>query len=187
MAKTPDDAAATMIANLPEKTGKAMPAWLKIAARAGLEKHGQLVKFLKEEHGVTHGYANLIAHTFLKSSAMSSSDGDLIEAQYAGPKAELRAIYDKLLAATKKLGKDVEVAPKKAYASLRRSKQFALFQPSTKTRLDVGLNLKGDPTTKRLEASGSFNSMCSHRVRLSSPADVDAELIGWIRAAYDRA
>lgn len=84
-------------------------------------------------------------------------------------------------------GSDVEFAPKKAYVSLRRSKQFALVQPSTKTRVDVGLKLRDAAPEGRLEASGSFNAMVSHRVRVESPAEVDAELIGWLRKAYDEA
>jgi hypothetical protein len=71
--------------------------------------------------------------------------------------------------------------------SLRRSKQFGLLQPSTATRLDVGLNLKGVPASGRLEASGSFNSMCTHRVRVASAKDVDAALVSWIRMAYEQA
>ena len=84
-----------------------------------------------------------------------------------------------------KFGKDIEVAPKKAYVSLRRNKQFAIIQPTTKTRVDVGINLKGVPSTDRLEDSGSFNSMVSHRVRLESKQDVDAELRKWLKQAYD--
>jgi len=71
--------------------------------------------------------------------------------------------------------------------SVRRSKQFALIQPSTATRVDVGLILKKTPALGRLEESGSFNAMFTHRVRLASPADVDAELIAWLRQAYDAA
>ena len=84
-------------------------------------------------------------------------------------------------------GKDVDLSPKKAYVSLRRSKQFGLIQPSTATRLDVGLNLKGVAPKGRLEASGSFNSMCTHRVRLESVKDVDAELVAWLKQAYEKA
>jgi hypothetical protein len=69
--------------------------------------------------------------------------------------------------------------------SLRRHKQFAIVQPSTKTRVDVGINLKDADVTKRLEASGSFNAMVSHRVRLSSADEVDAELLGWLHQAYE--
>ena len=86
-----------------------------------------------------------------------------------------------------KFGKDVELAPKKTYVSLRRAKQFGLVQPSTKTRVDVGINLKGMPPTDRLEASGSFNAMVSHRVRVASAKEVDAELIGWLKRAYEHA
>jgi hypothetical protein len=60
-----------------------------------------------------------------------------------------------------------------------------LIQPSTADRLDVGINLKGTPADGRLEASGSFNSMVSHRVRVRGASDVDAELVGWLRKAYE--
>lgn len=184
---TPEEAEATMIANLHEKTGKTLAQWLKIAQSSDLAKHGEIVKLLKGEHGLTHGYANLVAHKALQSDAGSAAGDDLIADQYAGPKSALRPIYDALIAAVQKLGKDVEIAPKKAYVSLRRNKQFAIVQPSTKTRVDVGLNLKGAPTTARLEASGSFNAMVSHRVRLENVKDVDVELKRWLQAAYEQA
>jgi hypothetical protein len=182
---TPDEMAASMKANLKEKTGKTLAQWLELTSASGLEKHGQIVKLLKADHGVTHGYANLIAHEALQSAAGHAAGGDLVAAQYSGKKAGLKPIYDALLAAAAELGKDVEVSPKKSYVSLRRSKQFALIQPSTATRVDVGLNLKGAPVTDRLETSGSFNSMCSHRVRVTSAKDVDAELKRWLKQAYE--
>jgi predicted transport protein len=177
MAKSPEEMAAAMIANMKEKTGKTLDAWVKIAARSGLEKHGQTIKHLKSEHGMTHGFANLVAHTALKSDASWQESDDLVSARYAGPKEPLRPIYDALIKAVGRFGKDVEISPKKAYVSLRRNKQFGLIQPSTKPRVDVGINLKGVQPTKRLEASGSFNSMVSHRVRVSDVSEVDKELI----------
>lgn len=185
MPKSPEEMAAAMIANLKEKTGKTLPQWIRIAQSAKLEKHGQIVKFLKTDHEMTHGFANLVAHKTLKSDAGSSDGGDLIAAQYSGPKASLRPIFDALMSKIKAFGKDVELAPKKAYVSLRRNKQFGLIQPSTKTRVDVGINLKGVAARGRLEASGSFNQMVSHRVRVSDVKEVDAELLTWLRKAYD--
>lgn len=134
-----------------------------------------------------HGYANLVAMTALKGDAPAPAGEDLVAAQYAGKKAGLRPAYDRLAAAVAKFGADVELSPKKTYVSLRRSKQFALVQPSTAERLDVGINLKGVPAKGRLEASGSFNAMVSHRVRVAGEKDIDAELVGWLRAAYDQA
>ena len=188
MAKSPEEMAAAMVANMKSKTGKTLPQWVKIAKAAKLEKHGQMVKLLKGEHEITHGFANLVAHTVLEErSGGAPASGDLVNAQYSGKKAALRPVHDALMAAVAKLGKDVEIAPKKAYVSLRRSKQFAIIQPSTATRVDVGLNLKGDDTTDRLEASGSFNSMVSHRVRVTDVKQVDAQLKRWLKAAYSRA
>ena len=137
---------------------------------------------------MTHGFANLVAHKTLKSDAGSSgSTDDLVASQYSGAKAELKPVYDALVKAVGALGKDVEIAPKKTYVSLRRSKQFALIQPSTKTRVDLGLNLKSAKATGKLEASGSFNSMVSHRVRLESPKDVTKDVKAWLKKAYSEA
>lgn len=187
MAKSPDEALATMIDNLPEKTGRSLAEWLQVARQAGKSKHGELVKYLKAEHGVTHGYANLIAHKHLEAQAPAAAEPDLVGSQYAGDKAGLKPIYDALIEAVRGFGSDVEISPKKTYVSLRRSKQFALVQPSTKTRIDVGINLKGMEPRGRLEASGSFNAMVTHRVRVARPADVDQQLIGWLREAYQQA
>lgn len=187
MAKSPEDAEATMIANLNEKTGKSLEQWIKIAFSSKLTKHGELVKHLKEEHGLTHGYANLVVHYHLKSSASSAAPDDLISAQYSGSKVALKPIYDRLGKSIEEFGSDVEFAPKKAYVSIRRAKQFAILQPSTAARLDVGINLKGVDAHGRLEASGSFNAMVSHRVRVEKMADVDKELIAWLKQAYDAA
>lgn len=182
-----EDAMASMIANMKANTGKSLDEWLKITAKAKLTKHGEIVKMLKTDHALGHGFANLVAHKTLASDAASSDSEDLVAAQYAGPKAALKPAYDKLVAIVEKLGKDVELSPKKAYVSLRRSKQFGLIQPSTATRLDLGLNLKGVAPTGRLEASGSWNTMVTHRVKLASAKDVDAEIAAWLKAAYDAA
>ena len=185
---SPDTAAQTMINNLPEKTGKSLDQWLKILAKLRFEKHGEIVKWLKSEHAVTHGFANLIAHLH-RDAVASDSDGevDLVGVQYEGPKAGLRPIYDAIIKLVSDFGNDIEIAPKKAYVSLRRSKQFALVQPSTRDRVDVGINLKGQPPTARLEKSGSFNAMVSHRVRVTKKGEVDADLKRWLRKAYDAA
>ncbi|NOX83486.1 MAG: DUF4287 domain-containing protein [Alphaproteobacteria bacterium] len=188
MASSPEDMANAMIANMKEKTGKMLAQWITIAKKSGEEKHGGIVKHLKSEHGMTHGFANLVALKTLKSDAGSAGGDDaLIAAQYAGPKAGLKPIYDALIKVAKACGKDVEVSPKKAYVSLRRNKQFAIIQPSTKTRLDLGLNFKNQPVAGRLEKSGSFNAMVSHRVRLEKTADVDKDVKAWLKKAYAQA
>jgi hypothetical protein len=188
MAKSPEEGMASLHRNLLAKTGKSIDEWAVIARATGLGKHKDLVAYLKADHELSHGYANQIAQRALAAddSPKAGSD-DLVTAQYAGTKASLRPIHDALVEAARGFGPDVECSPKKAYVSLRRSKQFGLIQPSTATRVDVGLILKGVEPAGRLEASGSFNAMFTHRVKVNSLAEVDAELIGWLRQAYDEA
>lgn len=179
MTKSPEAAIETMIANLCEKTGKPFEHWIKVARQSGFSKHGEVVKFLKAEHEFTHGYANLVAQRAL---AQPAGEVDLVEAQYQGARAALRPIHDALVAAAVKFGKDVEVAPKKTCVSLRRARQFALIQPASNTRVDLGLKLEGVPLGGRLEAWPS--TMCTHRVRLESIKDIDRELLGLLKQAF---
>jgi Domain of unknown function (DUF5655)/Domain of unknown function (DUF4287) len=184
-----DAATATMIRNLEAQSGKSLAQWKQVVAGLGLKKHGEIVKALKAGHGLGHGYANLVAHHAIGTvDATGAGGGDaLVDALYAGERAALRPIHEAIVDAVKGFGADVEIAPKKTCVSLRRSKQFALVQPTTKTRVDVGINLKGVPAAGRLELSGSFNAMVSHRVRITAVGEVDPVLVGWLRDAYDRA
>lgn len=81
----------------------------------------------------------------------------------------------------------MEIAPKKAYVSLRRKTQFAIVQPSTNTRMDIGLIIKGKDTTERLEEGGKWNGMYTHRVRVAEKGEINPELVGWLKEAYDSA
>lgn len=178
----------TMIDNMPDKTGKSLEEWFEVITAAGLEKHGDIMALLKGAHGVTHGFANTIAILYRQQAAGGPpAAADLVAAQYAGDKAALTPIYQAILDVVNGFGPDVEIAPKKSYVSLRRKKQFAVVQPSTKTRVDVGLNLKDAPPTERLQGGGAFGGMCSHKVAISSPDEIDAEVIAWLNQAYQQA
>lgn len=172
---------------LTAKTGRGLDEWVKAARATGIGKHKALVDHLKASEGLTHGYANSVALKTFGSDASAIGDEALLAAMFAGPKSELKPIYDRLIAIVSGFGSDVELAPKKGYVSLRRSKQFAILQPSARDRFDVGINLKGVEPGPRLEASGSFNAMVSHRVRIGSIEQIDEELVGWLRAAFERA
>jgi Domain of unknown function (DUF4287)/Domain of unknown function (DUF5655) len=179
------EATATMVKNIEATTGQTMAEWIRRARSSGFSKHGEILKWLKEKHGIGHGYANHIAKSALASD--EPNEQNLVAAQYAGKKSALIPLYSALEKVMKSLGSDVEIAPKKNNVSIRRSKQFALLQPSTAERIDVGLVLKGVKPTARLEASGSFNAMFTHRVRVSSERELDGEFKGWLKQAYAKA
>lgn len=157
--------------------------WYAVLDGAGLDKHSQLVAYLKQEHGVTHGYANGIVLQY-RSRGTSTSDDDLVDAQYAGPKASLRPIYERLVSAVLPFGDDVDVSPKKTSVSLRRSKQFAVIEAASAKRVQQGINLRDAAPTDRLQAA---TGMCTHKVSLTSLDQVDPELVAWLKGAYDLA
>jgi predicted transport protein len=181
-----DKATQTMIENLNKNTGKTLEQWIGIVKEQNFAKHGEIVKFLKEQHGFTHGFANLVAHKTKETDAGSvENKDDLITSQYQG-KEHFRPIYDKLISEIQTLGNDIEIAPKKAYVSVRRKKQFATLNPATKTRFEIGINLKGQEPKGKLEAEKP-NAMCSHKINLADIKEIDKEVIEWIKKAYENA
>ena len=187
MSESLDKAYATQIANIEKLTGKKLADWVSIVNKSGFTKHGELVSFLKEKHGFTHGNANMVVHHAKQSHAgAEENETDWITEQYKG-KENLKPWYDKIMGEINKFGKDIEVSPKKAYVSLRRKKQFAIIQPSTKARMDVGLNIKGVAPSGNVEAAGSWNAMCTHRIKLEDEKLINKELISWIKQSYDQA
>lgn len=187
MSEAIDKATQTQISNIEKNTGKTLKQWIDIVNKCGFTKHGELVKFLKNKHGFTHGNANVVVHFAKQSHAGATENSDdLITEQYKG-KENLKPWYDKIMVEINKFGKDVEVAPKKAYVSLRRKKQFALIQPSTKERLDVGLNIKGVEPSGVVEDGKKWNAMCTHRIRIENEKAINKELVNWIKQAYDQA
>jgi len=169
---------------LKEKTGRTLEEWVALVKPKGFTKHSEIVAYLKAEHGFTHGYANLVALKAREADAGSIDDADLVAAQYSKGKESLKPVYDKLLEIISSFGADVTVVPKKANVSIRAKRQFALIQPSTKNRIDLGLKFDQAPENERILDSGPFGTMCTHRVILTSVQQVDQELCEIVNEAY---
>jgi len=183
-----DKALETQLKNIQAKTGKSLDQLYAIIAKSGLSKYGEIRDMLKAKLGLGHGDANTVVHFYFKANETAGAEGvktDVLAEIYAGAKAELRPIHDRLMADIEKFG-PFEIAPKKGYVSLRRKKQFAMIGPATKTRVEGGLNMKGVPGTDRLIEQKS-GGMCQYKVNVTAPQEVDQELIAWIRTAYDNA
>lgn len=184
-----DKAIETQLKNIQTRTGKTLDQLYAIIRKSGLAKHGEIRDMLKRDLGMGHGDANTLVHTFLKADSatadQTASSADPLDQIYVGPKTALRPIHEKLMEAISKLG-EFESAPKKTYISLRRKKQFAMIGPATNTRVEVGLNMKGVNGTDRLTELPP-GQMCQYKVKLTDVKEVDKELIGWIRQAYDSA
>lgn len=184
---------ATQLANIEKKTGKSLAELVKFVKASGLVKHGEIRDMLKDQLKLGHGDANTLTHVALDPTRMPGAapaaakddGGDPAAAFYTGAKSALKPIHDKLMSEIEKFGA-FEIAPKKTYLSLRRKKQFAMIGPATNTQVEVGLNMKGVKATNRLVAMPE-KSMCQYKVRVADVAEVDKELIGWIRQAFDAA
>ncbi|MDP9142609.1 MAG: DUF4287 domain-containing protein [Pseudomonadota bacterium] len=191
----PQAAVITQLRNIQARTSKTIGELHAAVRASGLAKHGERRSWLIEQFGLGYGDANTVVHFLDKplpsldgettAPPSTSSDDDPLDAIYTGSKAHLRALHEKLQARIDALGPH-EKAPKKTYISLRRKKQFAMLGPATKDQLELGLNVKELPADPRLKAQPP-GKMCNYVVRFGTEGEIDARLIGWVKAAYDAA
>ncbi len=165
------------IDNIKAKTGKTPEDFKVLAEKKGLlepgVKTGQIVAWLKEDFGLGHGHAMAIVLTLKSASQPRLSTDEQVTKHFSGDKARWLEPYNELLAKVSTFGSDVSVAPGGSYISiLRNGKKFAIIQV-TSGRLDIGIKLKGTEPTNRFEAAGEWNTMVTHRVRISDPKQVE--------------
>lgn len=177
--------------NIQEQTGKSPQDFIQLADKKGFlkpgVKAGDIVAWLKKDFSLGHGHAMAIVLLLRQASGPMPTSDDKISKQFSGARAHWRKAYDGLLSKIDKFGPDVSVDPTDTYISLlRNKKKFAVVQVSS-DRMDLGIKLKGIPAKGRFEKSGTWNQMVTHRVRLKEPRQIDAELLSWLRQAYDKA
>ena len=175
------DATAKQLANIEAATGLSLASFVDRIRTAELEKHGEIVKFLKQDLGLTHGNANLIAAKSREILAGGpASEAELLDGQFKGAKANMRELFDAL---EQMVGEfDARVVQKTGVSYRTTRKQFALVKVASGKRIELGLNLPSTPDDARVSEVGG---MCSHRVNLASSADIDATLSSWIDAARE--
>jgi hypothetical protein len=172
------------------KTGMDPADFQKIAAEKGLLKGdikaGPIQKWLKDDYDLGAGHSMALVSVFRESLLPQPTREEALDKFFLGPKAGWQLTWDELMAQIMKFGSDVSLQPTDTYIGIvRAGKKFAVVA-TTATRMDVGLKLKGEPVTPRLGASGNWNAMCTHRVQLFDGAELDDQLLGWLREAYDR-
>ncbi|MBK7316330.1 DUF5655 domain-containing protein [Candidatus Villigracilis affinis] len=184
-----DKAIQTQINNIQKKTGKSLAELAAIAKKSGLSKHGELRDMFKEKLGLGHGDANALVHAIFESDGTRAAEGKnedaVLDEIYSGAKAGFRPIHEKLMKEINKFG-EFEIVPKKGYVSLRRKKQFAMIGPKTNTRFEVGINAKDFKQNARLLEQPK-GSMCNYIVNVSDAREVDAELVAWLKSAFEGA
>jgi len=185
-----------IVTNLPDKTGRSLDQWLALIKKEGPTAEAEQVKWLKTRHSLGGTTAGLIAER-AQGKGEENSDGALyvraaagyVEAMYDGPKADLRPLHDALIELVRSLGEDVKICPCTTIVPFYREHVFAQIKPTTRTRIDFGLALKGvmKKVPKRLIDTGGLQKgdRITHRIPITTPAEIDAEVREWAEIAYD--
>jgi hypothetical protein len=174
----------TVLANCEENTGRTLPQWVQLAKKARV-KDARGARAWGREQGLSIVYQTAVVETLFPAE---DADDALVEEQYSGPKATLKPVYDALVKAVRAFGADVEIMPRKSQVTLSRTTSFAVVRAATRDRVDVAMKLHGVAATGRLAScKGAMRSDPSHVVQVRTVKEVDRELLGWLRKAYERA
>jgi hypothetical protein len=174
----------TVVANCESNTGQTLPRWVSLAKKARVRDAKEARAWAKAQ-GLSVVYQSAVVEALFPSTG---GEDAMVDAQYSGAKEALRPIYDALVAAVRALGQDIEVMPRKSQVTFSRATSFAVVRPATRDRVDVALKLHGETPTSRLVLDPkAMKSDPSHVVGVNAVKDVDQELRGWLRKAYDRA
>lgn len=174
--------------SLPEKTGKSLEEWVSAVLEAGIDPLDQrsVRNWLKDEHGLTKPQQEAVAIAAAKEAGWTEPGADdHLTTQYSGKKSGLKPIYDALIKEVTALGEDVVVEVRAAFAAVNRSRQFAAIQPTTATRLDLGLRFTKPPADSRLQPAKA-PGQSTHKLGLTSVDDIDEGVRGLLRQAYEQ-
>jgi Domain of unknown function (DUF5655)/Domain of unknown function (DUF4287) len=183
------------IAELKQKTGRSVDEWLKLIRRSGPKDEKARREWLKTEYGLGTNSAWWLAERAEGKGAeagdadeyLRAADG-YVETMFSGAKAALRPVYDALLKLAFGIGKDVKACPCQTIVPLYRNHVIAQIKPTTRTRIDFGFALGDMKLMGRLIDTGGFakKDRITHRIEITSLADIDDEVKHWLKVAYDR-
>ena len=174
--------------NLPKRTGKTLEQWAKLVKSKAPRSTKERVDWLRSEHGLGGPTASVIvAAAEGRDLAATYEDSDaLVDTMYSGGKAALKPIHEAALKAARALGKDVTASARKTYVTLSRKRQFAVIQPTTRTRVDIGFALPRVKPTARLKKTTTVGGgRITHCIACSKAKDLDAEVKKWLKIAYE--
>ncbi len=183
------------VGELKQKTGRTLEEWLAHIKKAGPKSEEARREWLKKEYGLGTNTAWWLAER-AEGKGEEAGDPDLylkaaegyVEEMFSGGKAGLRPIYDALLKLGLKTGKEAKACPCQTIVPLYRNHVFAQIKPTTQTRIDMGFALGDMKPTGRLIDTGGFakKDRITHRIPITSLADIDDEVKHWLKVAYDR-
>lgn len=183
------------IASLKDKTGRTLQQWITLTQKQGPTSEAERRDWLKREHQFGTNAAWTIAQRATGRGGAEDDDPasylraaqKYVDEMFAGKKAALRPIFDALMEAGHALGKDVRACPCTTIVPLYRKHVFAQIKPTTNTRVDLGLCLRGVKPTKRLLDTGgeAKGDRITHRIAIESVEEMDDEALKWLKRAYD--
>ncbi len=183
------------IASLPAKTGRSLEQWVRLVEKEGPPTEKERRAWLKKKFGLGTVYAFRIAQSAAGTGTweadpeayLRAAEG-FVDAMFAGPKAGLRPLYERLLALGLGMGPDVKACPCQTIVPLYRRHVFAQIKPTTRTRIDLGFALGETKASGRLIDTGGWarKDRITHRIPISAESDIDDEVERWLTTAYDR-
>lgn len=184
----PNDMMAAVATSLKERTGRTLEEWVALVQASGIDPLDQnaVRRWLRTEHGVPQNSQWAIADAAARAAGwVPPTLEQSIDEQYAGAKAALRPIFDRLRQVLESFGDDVKMEGRATYIPFVRRRQFAAVAAATRNRVDVGLRYT-DPPASGLLTPANAPGQATHRLSITSSTEIDDEVVRLLRTAYDQ-
>jgi len=186
--KNPKDMMASVATSMQQRTGKTLEEWVKAVQASGIDPLDQKAvrNWLKRAHQIPQNSQWAIADAAAQAAGWQRPTNEgYTDSQYAGDKAALRPFFDALRNLAETCGVDVTMEGRGSYTPFVHNRQFMAVEPSSKTKVTLGLRFKTAPTSPLLE-EGKAPGQCTHRIVFTHAEQISPEIAALIKAAYDQ-
>ncbi|MCG3138228.1 MAG: hypothetical protein HJJLKODD_02089 [Phycisphaerae bacterium] len=186
------------ISSLKERTGRSLEEWVKLIKTQGPKSDAARRDWLKKEYELGTNYSRwLVDEATGKSSDYTDPDEYLrmaetyVDTLYGGARTVLRPVHDALIDLCRSLGKDIQICPCQTMVPIFRQHVIAQIKPTTRTRIDFGLCLKGLPANRKIPdrlidtGGAAKGDRITHRFAITSAGEIDPMVLKWVQTAYE--
>ncbi len=183
--RNPEGMMAAVSESMLQRTGRTLEAWVSVVDSSGIDSLDQksVRQWLKTAHGLGQNSQWAIADAAARAAGwVRPTEQAYIDQQYAGPKAALRPIFDRLREVLGGFGEDVTSEGRATYIPFVRRRQFAAVAATTRTRVDVGLRYTQAPASKLLTRA-TAPGQATHKLSVKTTGDVTGEVRRLLRTS----
>jgi hypothetical protein len=184
MAKTAREFEIEFLETIVETTGDNLDGWMAIIKSSGLSKVNEIIKWLKQTHGLNHLQSNMLASIYLNDGKPVHDYEALFNKLISGKETQL-PLYRAVETLIQAKMPQVQFVPTKTYVSLDGERCFGTIKIN-KTNIRIGLDLGDRAFGDYVQKAKSLGAMprISHMIEIHKEQDVNEHVLKYLQQSF---